>query len=385
MEIAVNLALLAIFNIAASRSIVDAFHLPIAAHPFVWILFLGIAIAVQIPGRQYWFVLSAVALTVVSLVLWLVFVLGTAPQVDSSVYGGEAAHYTDNAASRGIHAVSIGAVPTIFYAGIEVLPVLGRVSKEPKRAVPIALYVTSAFSIVYAISTVFVATTQYPGASALFEDQLPLRHAFQRLFQTQSSAVSLLNLPFVLASLMAGMFSLGRVVKSMSESGLLPAVLSKTWGSSQFPYPAMLAFSSSTLIGSGIIFAVEQSNMALLLNLASFFGWSLFVVYGTIFVTYLSFLQRFPRLTRKFRSPFGAWGAYIGIFVFSVMSINMLFYPNCVYVLLCFIASCGLYYLLYHRVIVRYQRFCAEEEKVMFIALVLKGIFMLFSSIDLEE
>ena len=87
MEIAVNLALLAIFNIAASRSIVDAFSLPLLVHPFVWVLFLAIAIVVQIPGRQYWFVLSAVALTIVSLALWLLYVLGTAPQVDPALYG----------------------------------------------------------------------------------------------------------------------------------------------------------------------------------------------------------------------------------------------------------------------------------------------------------
>lgn len=130
MEIAINLALLALFVIAAGESVSSAFDLPLMSQPAVWIVIVVFSVAVQIPSNQSWFVFSSAVLTIISLVIWLVYVFGSIPFVDVNAYEREDAAYDNSPAFRAIHTIGDGALPTVFFSGIEVLPVLGRVSME---------------------------------------------------------------------------------------------------------------------------------------------------------------------------------------------------------------------------------------------------------------
>lgn len=130
MEIAINLALLALFVIAAGESVSSAFDLPFLSQPVVWILIIVFSIAVQIPSNQSWFVFSSAMLTIMSLIIWLVYVFGSIPFVDMKTYNREDAAYDHSPAFRAIHTIGDGALPAVFFSGIEVLPVLGRVSVE---------------------------------------------------------------------------------------------------------------------------------------------------------------------------------------------------------------------------------------------------------------
>lgn len=232
--------------------------------------------------------------------------------------------------------------------------------------------------MIFAVTIVYIASFQYPGSAALANATLPLNYGFQRILNTNSRLVSLLNLPMILATMISGIFSLGRVVKSMAESGLLPRILSEAHGKHQFPYNAMIAFSLATLCGASLIAGVKYHSVHLMVSMSSFFGWSLYGVYITIFVTYLSFVKRFPRLSRKCRNPLGKTSAYAGILIFATIAVSMLFYTHGPYVLIAFLLSCVVYLAIYLLFIRKHQRFCDEEEKVMFIALVLKGTSFCF-------
>jgi amino acid transporter len=232
------------------------------------------------------------------------------------------------------------------------------------------------FSVVFiAVAIVYLSTLQAPGVTVLQDASLPLSFAFSNAFNISYNAASCLNIPISLASFVIAMYYMIAILKAMASSGLLPVRLLRTMGNEQTPYEAMrVTYMGAVLITMiYIASAVAGPFYALMMyTLSTFYLYSLWI---GLMVAYLMFKRKYASLKRSFRSPLGVWGAYIAIFS-AVQHFVTQFYPIHSYSIapfIVFVLSMAVLTVVYHRYIIKYQKYSEEEERVFFVTYIVTG------------
>lgn len=372
MEIITNVSGLASIVVAFAQACIYGLGLDILYFPLFFILLFVITAMMQfLTSSQYTHV--AISLTIVSIILTIIYTFGSISHMDYSTY----AYNSDIPRTSILDILSYAPIPTYFFSGIEMLPILGHFAKEPRRAIAYGLGATVMFGVLTMSSMIVVAVGQSPGIVELQGTSLPLNFGFANIFGISPQLANWFNIPLLAASFMIGEYFLCIILRSMAESGLI-FVHFKHWFAPHvegrpFPVRAMIVSYVLMIMFSMVIFGVLYYSFEYIMNLSYFVCLCFYALYICLFLTYISFSQRFPLIPRYYVSPVGIVGAYLGIAVYLFMAVMTLLYSNGLIVFGVWFAIIALLTVAYLKRIRPNETFSGEEERVFFIAYVIKS------------
>jgi ethanolamine permease len=223
--------------------------------------------------------------------------------------------------------------------------------------------------VVTALWILFATCAQYPGVQEISDAQSPLNYGYRTALGLSDRQATWLVIPGTYATAFGFMYSFNRQLSAMSESGLLPKCLSQKAGVNHTSYVSIVAGSVAAFVVMRVVFYVDASKEGVLF-LLSICG--SYVVYGSVFVSYIVCQSKYSSVKREFRSPLGVAGAYYGLFVFAVSYVGVVVFQEDGYIafacFLGFMGLCAAYYVLVAR---QRQVFSEEEQKALFTAYVI--------------
>ncbi|WP_224652738.1 L-asparagine permease [Pectobacterium versatile] len=217
---------------------------------------------------EFWFALIKVAAIAIFLVVGTVY-LGTGSPLDGNTPGLHL--ITDNGGlfPHGILPALVLVQGVIFaFAGIEIIGTTAGECKNPEQVLPKAVN-----SVIWRIGLFYV------GSVALLVCLLPW-NAYQAGQSPFVTFFSKLGVPYIgtimnivvlsaaLSSLNSGLYSTGRILRSLSLGGSAPAFLSKMSGQS-VPYTGILVTVGIHIIGVVLNYVVPSQVFEIVLNIAS--------------------------------------------------------------------------------------------------------------------
>lgn len=373
LEILTSIACLAAFLHGFGEACVTAARLS-GGYVLVFFFLLIGSTAVAQSLDTYRFAMFIRVFTLVATALTLVYLLGATPSLNLDKYSRE--HSLDHLHHGWRDILANAPAPAFFFTGIEMLPIIAHDAREPRRAVPMGLVVVSITSIVVAFLTYTVACGQPPGIGVLETARLPLTYGFANLFHITPDTAMIFNIPFQISSFMISQYFLCIIMKSMAESGLLPSFFlhTLTWPKFDLVFPvysASLSFAMASF-AAGMAYLMTGISDSLQMNFVFFFSFPYYTLYIALFVTFITFRQHFSSLPRSFVSPFGIYGAYLGIAITVFFIMATCFYSFNVVafaVYLLFLVAISMYYLHY---VHHHETFSGEEERVFFLTYVIR-------------
>lgn len=205
---------------------------------------------------------------------------------------------------------------------------------------------------------------QEPGLDASFFDLdnvFPLSNGFAHIFAISRRFGTVFSIAPCFLSCTGFMFVAGRQFNALARSGLLPKVLSTTYGADQTPLGGMLA---ATVIGLVVLPLAWMSDPYTLLFRVAISGGC--VVYILVLCCFIQFRLAFSNMARQFRNPFGIVSAVVGILCFALIEISVLFILPLqanFYHTYAFFGTIVLAIVYYATVVVHAQTFSPEEQE----------------------
>ena len=195
-------------------------------------------------------------------------------------------------------------IVTFAYAGFEIIGLAASEAKDSKKTVPkairytvitlVGLYITSVSLLIFLIPT-----------NEVIEDVSPMVAALNKWgFTWAGTAINIVLITAILSTMLASMFGLAKMVRSLADEGQAPMWL-KDKG--DVPYRCILFSGFAILAGLGLGF-ILPSNVYIFLT--SFGGFALLFTYGVIVATHIKF-----RKTKGYSTPFTSWIALISIVI----------------------------------------------------------------------
>jgi ethanolamine permease len=219
-----------------------------------------------------------------------------------------------------------------FYLAIEELPLAAEESADPKRDIPRGT-IYGLITLVITGFLVLFLNTGVTGAEEIRVSGEPLLDGFRVIFGGSENLSNVLGLAAVaglIASFHTIIYAYGRNIYSLSRAGYYPHWLSRTHGTRQTPYVALLA---GAVVGFGLALLVDQAlkNDWLGGNLyAALLSMAVAGAVVSYFLQMFSFIllrRNLPHIDRPYRSPIGVWGAGIGA-VIAVLSLAACFWRD---------------------------------------------------------
>lgn len=190
---------------------------------------------------------------------------------------------TESLLPGGIAGIAGSMLIVLFaYAGFEIIGLAASEAREPKKTVPkairytvlslIALYIISNAVILPLISTSNVSETQSPMVAAL--SSMGIGWA--------ATAVNIVLITAILSTMLASMFGLGRMIRSLVDEGLAPAFLKDK---KDVPRRGILFSGLGMLLGLGFALLFPKVYLFLI----SSGGFAVIFTYAAIMATHIRF------------------------------------------------------------------------------------------------
>lgn len=242
------------------------------------------------------------------------------------------------------------------------------------------MMVATGFYIINFSTVIFLSSYQYPGTQEVRRSSVPMSFGYGNIFHISHNTAAIFNVPATLASIMVSTYYLCVIIRSMSMSGLLPSVLSKTMGEDEKPYVAMIFINVCAVFVAIVILIGVIEYPAMVLGIYAFSSYGLYFNYFAIFSAYIIFYDNYNDKQHAFQSPLGKYGAYLGIFIVAALPLlnNFPWHPYMIAPLVSFICALIAISIGYIRYQSRVQRFSPEEEKVFFVNFIIKCTCLLF-------
>lgn len=277
-------------------------------------------ISVKIFGElEFWFAIIKVAALVVFMIIGIVLLAtqhevgGTTPGLGSITdHGGVFPH--------GVMPVVIVMQGVVFaYSCVELVGVTAGETAEPGKVVPKAVnaimwrvgffYVGSVVLLALLLPSDKFADGQSPFVTVLSKVGVP----------AAGDVMNLVVLTAAMSSLNSGLYSTGRILRSMSMSGSAPK-FTGLMNRSQVPYGGILLTSVVCVLGVGLNYLMPGEAFEIVLNIASL---GIISTWSIIMVCHLVFVQRSKQgLVERphFRLPWSPWTEIVTIaFLLSVI------------------------------------------------------------------
>lgn len=213
-----------------------------------------------------------------------------------------------------------------FYLAIEQLPLAAEEAHDPQKDMPKGIIMGLGTLVVLSFLTLFLNTGIAPGAAVLGATDEPLFEGFKTIFGDglSSKLLALIAVAGLVASFHTIIYAYGRQIYSLSRAGYFPEFLSLTHGKRHTPHVALIV---GGLIGLAATFVIHYTSKnegssvgAALLNMAVF---GAVISYCLQMAAYLILKYKAPDIERPYKSPFGAFGAWIALLISAVTLIAL--------------------------------------------------------------
>lgn len=171
------------------------------------------------------------------------------------------------------------------YAGFEIIGLAASEADNPKETIPKAINYTVLCLVGFYILTVVVLLPLIPTAD-ISEDTSPLVAALNRRgIGWAGTVINLVLITAILSTMLAAMFGLGRMMRSLAAEGHAPSWLKDE---KDVPYRGILFSGFAMLLGLGMGFLVPK----IYLFLISSGGFALLFTYAVIMATHIRFRKK---------------------------------------------------------------------------------------------
>jgi L-asparagine permease len=246
-------------------------------------------VSVRVFGElEFWFALIKVTALVVFLVLGVVVLAAGWPlQTGGAAVDPGIGLWADHGGvlPGGLVATVLVVQGVVFaYSGVELIGTAAGETAEPEKVIPRAVHSVILRIAVFYVGSVLLLALLLP-ATAYSSGQSPFVTFFSALGDGSSGelAGSIMNavvLTAALSSINAGLYSTGRILRSMALNGSAPAFTGRM-SSQGVPFGGILLTASVTLVGIVLNLVVPAEAFEIVLNAASLgivTGWGMIVV-----------------------------------------------------------------------------------------------------------
>lgn len=362
-----------LFNTAYNSAlIVPLMTIPTYLHEFsaasqLWmigIVYGTILLILLIGGKPFWTLNTIIGLITLGLII--IYLIGSAANPHMSFV-----HFCLTQQAVTVKSVMIGRPPLASqFIGIQYLPLVSENLKNPRQQIPKMLIICW---IIFFFSFLFVALSacsQAPGIKQLGLLSELLAPGFQHIFHISFEQSVWLHFPGMFASALGFLYCYGRQLYAIAQSGLLPNVFTHTLPGFNTPY---ISISLGCLLCFVInIYGYYNENVIPNVKTIGFLAFQLVII--NAFICYIIFAIKFSEMERKFKSPFGIWGAIYGIFNFLQAIISMTVYKGDQSIGIIFIVCYFVFIsIIYFGYLHKHQKFSEEEKRHLFKAYLING------------
>ena len=340
--------------------------------PLWWLTVYGVIILIALPGgKPFWTIMAFfTSLTIVCLLFYCFQNAGRTsfPKFatkEVSPFEGTTHQFFDTLIA-----------PVICYVGVDLITLFGEEVKQPQRTIPWAMLASLLITILFAWWVTLTVVSLHPGVSdEMMDDKIifPMHFAFEDLYNLSDAVGNLLMAPLVFSSALGFLYASGRQMYSMSKSGLLPAILSKTFGDRHVPIAAMLTSTGLGFLALILRWGMNNHNADDIFELSMV---GACFVYLSMFWCFILFRLRYGSMERGFVNPLGLLSAAYGVIYFSAVLMSLLFVQLDFNSLAAFIPYLVVATIYYYKVAESRQFFSREEQEKFMKAYILNGKFI---------
>ncbi|MGV9331133.1 amino acid permease [Nocardia sp. NPDC003726] len=229
---------------------------------------------------EFWAALIKVVALVTFLIVGTVFLAGRF-KIDGQVTGPSV--ITDNGGlfPTGLLPLVLVTTGVVFaYAAVELVGTAAGEAENPEKIMPRAINSVIARIALFYVGSLVLLALLLP-YTAFKNGESPFVTFFSRLgVDGAGSVMNLVVLTAAFSSLNAGLYSTGRILRSMSMNGSAPTIAARM-SNGGVPYVGILATGAVALIGVGLNAVVPEQAFEIVLNmsaLGTIFAWAAIVV-----------------------------------------------------------------------------------------------------------
>ncbi|OIJ88867.1 L-asparagine permease [Streptomyces sp. MUSC 14] len=246
-------------------------------------------ISVKIFGEmEFWFAIVKVA-TIVGFMLISIFLLATQHKVDGHTPGLSVISDHGGIFPHGLMPVVLVMQGVIFaYAALELVGVAAGETAEPEKVVPRAVNSIMWRVGLFYVGSVVLLALLLPG-SVYSADESPFVTVLSKIgVPAAGDVMNLVVLTAAMSSLNSGLYSTGRILRSMAMAGSAPKFTARM-SRSQVPYGGILLTCGVCVLGVGLNYFVPSQAFEIVLNVASLGIISTWVI---IMICHMVFVRR---------------------------------------------------------------------------------------------
>ncbi|MET9777995.1 amino acid permease [Streptomyces sp. NPDC006367] len=246
-------------------------------------------ISVKIFGEmEFWFAIIKVA-TLVGFMLIGIFLLATRHDVGGYTPGISMITDHGGVLPHGVMPVILVMQGVIFaYAALELVGVAAGETAEPEKVVPRAVNSIMWRVALFYVGSVVLLALLLPG-SLYSGDESPFVTVLSKVgVPAAGDVMNLVVLTAAMSSLNSGLYSTGRILRSMAMAGSAPK-FTRVMSRSQVPYGGILLTCGICVLGVGLNYLMPSKAFEIVLNVASLGIISTWVI---IMICHLIFVRR---------------------------------------------------------------------------------------------
>ncbi|WP_330336690.1 amino acid permease [Streptomyces sp. NBC_00557] len=246
-------------------------------------------ISVKIFGEmEFWFSIIKVA-TIVGFMLISVFLLATQHKVGGHTPGLSVITGHGGVFPHGVMPVVLVMQGVIFaYAALELVGVAAGETAEPEKIVPRAVNSIMWRVGLFYVGSVVLLALLLPG-SVYSADESPFVTVLSKIgVPAAGDVMNLVVLTAAMSSLNSGLYSTGRILRSMAMAGSAPRFTARM-SRSQVPYGGILLTCAVCVLGVGLNYLMPSQAFEIVLNVASLGIVSTWVI---IMICHMIFVRR---------------------------------------------------------------------------------------------
>lgn len=244
-------------------------------------------------------------------------------------------------APGGIKGLAGSMLIVIFsYAGFEVIGLASSETENPQVTVPKAITYTVISLVSLYILSVLVLLPMIPTA-LLSENMSPMVAALDRWgIRWAGNVLNIVLITAILSTMLAAMFGLGRMIRSLADGGQAPEFLDDK---KDIPYRGILfsGFAMLLALGVGLLFP------RVYLFLISSGGFALLFTYASILATHIRYRKKHGCPDGKCKVPGYPYSSWAALIIMVIIIFSMPFIPGQVSGLIAGLVIIALYTLIY--------------------------------------
>ncbi len=264
-------------------------------------------VSVKLFGEmEFWFAIVKVAALVLFMVIGI-FLLVTRTPIDGSVPGPQLITEHGGIFPTGLLPMVLIVQGVVFaYASVELVGVAAGETPNPENIMPKAINSIMWRIAVFYVGSVVLLAMLLPWSSYT-KDQSPFVTVLSHLgVPAADSVMNLVVLTAALSSLNSGLYSTGRILRSMATAGSAPK-FTGVMNRNHVPYGGILLTAAVCVLGVGLNYVVPKDAFDIVLNFAAI---GILATWAIIVLCHLLFVRKAKREgfeRPSFRLPFSPY------------------------------------------------------------------------------